>query len=306
MLRRPYFIINPAAAGGRAAAWWNRARPALEREFPLGSSGVATGGRDELYQLVAHAAGEGYDIVGVGGDGTHHDLVNAIVEQDLTGHCTYAPLPVGSGNDWCRTLEVPRHLVQWLRVLRAGRTVDHRIGVLGLPSGGVRYFLNVAGFAFDAEVVRRVTGSPGKHRLIYPALTAFHLPAYRPPALTLELDGREVQGRFHTINLGIGRYSGGGMQLVPHADPTAEGLAVTYARNIGAGRIARNSWRFFTDSIGSVRGVTTTFATRIRVTGDTGVEADGEYLGVAPVTARLAEARLRVRCGPMRGGIMLK
>ena len=297
MLRRPYFIVNPAAAGGRAGAWWARARPALEREFPGGDFGLATAGRDALPDLVAGAAAAGFDIVGVGGDGTHHDLINAIVQQDLTATCTYAPLPVGSGNDWCRTLGVPRHLVRWLEVMRQGYTVEHRIGFLRFATGEMRYFINVAGFAFDAEVVRRVAASRYKHRLIYPALTALHLPAYRAPELILQLGDDEIRGRFHTINLGIGRFSGGGMQLVPHASPTADRLAVTYARDMGTTRIALNGWRFFTDTIGKVRGVTTDFAKLIRVSGYSGVEADGEYLGSTPVVAGLMEARLRVRCG---------
>ena len=300
MLLRPYFIVNPAAAGGRAAAWWKRAWPALEREFPHGSCWIAEAGRDSLAEQVARAVAAGFDIVGVGGDGTHHDLVNAIARQDLTASCTYAPLPVGSGNDWCRTLGVPRHLVRWVKVMREGRTVAHRIGYLRFAGGELRYFINVAGFAFDAEVVRRVEASKLKHRLIYPALTAVHLPAYRPPALTLQLDDERVSGRFHTINLGIGRYSGGGMQLVPHASPTADRLAVTYALGIGTARIALNGWRFFTDSIGSVRGVTTSRAGLVRITGATGVEADGEFLGVAPVTAGLVDAPIRVRCGRMK------
>lgn len=301
MLRRPFFIINPAAAGGRAADWWGRARPALEREFPRARFGVARRGREELADIVAEAVAADFDVVGVGGDGTHHDLINAIVEQNLTGTCTYVPLPVGSGNDWCRTLRVPRHLVHWLQVMREGRTLQHRIGYLRFGTGEVRHFINVAGFAYDAEVVRRVASSPYKHRLVYPALTALHLPAYRPPDLTVRLDGEEVHGRFHTINLGIGRYSGGGMQLVPHARPTADRLAVTYAREMGAARIALNGWRFYTDTIGSVRGVTTTHAALVEITGATGVEADGEYLGSAPVSAGLIEPRLRVRCGALRG-----
>ena len=294
----PHFVVNPAAAGGRAARWWARALPVLQRHFPAMTYTVPASREGLREALLVAASGPADWLVGVGGDGTHHDLINVLVLEGLTNRFAYAPLPLGSGNDWCRTLGVPRHLLRWLEVMRAGRTIDHRIGKLTYGAGTqVRYFINVAGLAYDAEVVRR-SGSVGfKHGLLYPLLTAAYLPGYRPPPLQLEFDDKVVEGRFHTINLGIGRYNGGGMRLVPQADPTADTLALTYAVDLPLGRIAANGWRFFTDTIGRVEGVTTTHARRVTVTGPTGLEADGEWLGEGPVVAELAGERLRVLCG---------
>ncbi len=297
MFHRPHFIVNPAAAGGKAAAWWSAAEPVLRRRIPDFTATVA-GTRAGIGQVVKEVLGESpRDIIGVGGDGTHHDIVNALIETDSLKRCTYAPLPLGSGNDWCRTLAVPRHLVRWLNIMEHGKCIDHRIGKLTFASGRVRHFINVAGFAYDAEVVRRADQQTFKHRLMYPLLTAAYLPGYHPPLLTLEYDGMRIEDRFHTINLGIGRYNGGGMRLVPQANPTGSELALTYARALPVPRILANSWRFFTDSIGKVRGVTTTHARTIHVDGPTGVEADGEYLGEGPVRAELLPFSFKVRCG---------
>ncbi|WP_198664873.1 diacylglycerol/lipid kinase family protein [Lewinella sp. IMCC34191] len=297
MFIRPYFIVNPTAAGGRAARWWTAAEPVLRRHFPDLQSTVPDS-RLEVGMLLQRCLDEGVKtIVGVGGDGTHHDLINGLVELDALDRCTYAPLPLGTGNDWCRTLAVPRHLVRWLSTMEEGLTVDHRIGRLRFDSGRIRYFINVAGMGYDAEVVRRAREQKWKHRLMYPLLTAVHLPGYQPPELILTYDDSRVTGRFHTINMGIGRYNGGGMQLVPQAHPTHDTLALTYARALPLHRIARHSWRFFTDTIGRVKGVTATHAESLNVEGVTGVEADGEYLGLGPVRADLLKASLRVHCG---------
>ena len=294
----PHFIVNPAAAGGRAARWWARALPVLQRHFPAMTWAVAASRQALRQDVLTTASGPADWLVGVGGDGTHHDLINTLVGQGLTDRFTYAPLPLGSGNDWCRTLGVPRHILRWITVVRTGHTIEHRIGTLTYGARAqVRYFCNVAGLAYDAEVVRR-SGSVGfKHGLLYPLLTAAYLPGYRPPRLRLAYDDTVVEGCFHTINLGIGRYNGGGMRLVPQADPTADTLALTYAVDLPLGRIAANGWRFFTDTIGRVEGVTATHACRVIVTGETGLEADGEWLGRGPVTVELAEERLRVVCG---------
>lgn len=255
-----------------------------------------------LEQLLLAAVENGNtQLVGVGGDGTHHDIINAIVRYGFTDLITYTPLPFGSGNDWCRTLGISRHLLRWLDTVKRGKTIDHRIGRLDYldreGNKSTRYFVNVAGLAFDAEVVRRAADQKYKHRLLYPLMTLACLPSFTPPQLKLTFDGRVVEGAFHTINIGIGRYNGGGMRLVPQADPTAETFALTYAEALPVARILANGWRFFTESIGRVEGVTTTHAHMISVTGPTGLEADGEYLGTAPIKISMLAERLRVSSG---------
>lgn len=295
MNQAPHFILNPAAAGGRAARWWKYAWPVLQERL-AGATFAVANDRYSLGDRLAAAVEQGREeIVGVGGDGTHHDLVNAAVDRSLTGAFTYTPLPLGSGNDWCRTLGVPRHILYWLRVFEDDVTQAHRIGRLVYGEEEVRYFINSAGLAFDAEVVRRSDATAYKHRFLYPLLTARYLPSFRPPELTLDYDGHRVTGRFHTIGFGIGRCKGGGMRMFPHADPTADTLALTFAADVPLRRIAAHGWRLYTGSIGRVPGVTTTHAKSISVAGTTGLEADGEYLGHSPVRADLIDQRLRVR-----------
>ena len=297
MFLHPHLIVNPSAAGGRAAGWWEAAAPVLHRRMPELRYTILPG-RDALPAVVRQALAEGArTLIGVGGDGTHHHIVNALVQLGALEECNYAPLPLGTGNDWCRTLVVPRHLLRWMQTMERGSVIDHRIGCLTYGDDRLRYFINVAGMAYDAEVVRRAQEVAYKDRLTYPLLTAAHLPRYHPPQLTLTYDAERLTGRFHTINVGIGRYNGGGMQIVPQADPTGDRLGLTYARDLPLSRIATNSWRFFTGSIGKVRGVTTTHAMQVEVRGATGLEADGEYLGEGPVVAKLLTDRIRVHCG---------
>ncbi len=301
MLPPPHFLVNPAAASGRAQRWWRAALPVLQKHFP-GLSFSVSDGQHTLNDLVAAAlAQDQHFLIGVGGDGTHHDIVNALVRHDGLAKVTYAPLPLGSGNDWCRTLGIPRHILRWTDVIKRGNTIPHRIGKLTYQVGArpqVQYFTNVAGLAYDAEVVRRSAGLGLKHRLLYPVLTLAYLRDFTPPELELHYDGQVVSGRFHTINLGIGRYNGGGMRLVPQADPVADTLALTYAVGLPLGRIMANGWRFYTDSIGRVAGVITTHATTVGINGLTGLEADGEWLGMPTVVeASLLTERLQVIVG---------
>lgn len=270
-----------------------------------------------------------YRLVGVGGDGTHHDILNGIIAADALDRVLYVLLPLGSGNDWVRTLGTPRRSKDWVNTLRRGRIMKCAVGWVRLSPGpfvrergevaggtdeagkvntkiaGYRsepqpvkkYFLNVAGLAYDANVLRRVEAGRFKNRLMYPLATLAGLPDFTAPTVRIEYEGKRWTGAVHTVNLGIGRYSGGGMRLVPQADPTADTLALTFTERLPAWRIVAESWRFYTGSIGRVKGVTLTRAKSIRITPLSGrleLEADGEWLGQGTVEAGLLEGRLRV------------
>lgn len=270
-------------------------------------------------------------LVGVGGDGTHHDIINGIMRAGGLTKVTYAPLPIGTGNDWVRTLETPRRINPWLEMLHRQKTIDHRVGKLeyaakpdSLQTASnlqvstnpaissplvsrfpvdeheervITYFLNVAGLAYDAEVVRRSEKARWKNRWLYPLLTLLYLKDFTPPTVKIEYEGKTITSAVHTINIGIGRYSGGGMRLVPQADPRADTLALTFARRLPVWKILLSSWRFYTGSIGALSEVTTTHARLISilpVAGRTDLEADGELLGGVPLTASIVNEHLKV------------
>jgi len=240
-------------------------------------------------------------LVGVGGDGTHHDVINGIMNAEGLGSVTYVPLPLGTGNDWVRTLKTPQNIDRWLAMLRTEKTILHAVGQLRYTARDAplqtAYFLNVAGMAYDAEVVRKSEKARFKHRLIYPLQTLAYLRGFTAPTVRIDYEEKSFTGPVHTINFGVGRYSGGGMRLVPHADPTRETLALTFARRLPIWKIVLESWRFYTGSIGRMKEVTTAHVRSVTVTpvvGAVELEADGEWLGVAPVEVSLLAERLRV------------
>lgn len=323
-----HFLVNPAAGRGKALLRWQKLLPRLKEALP-GMTVAESTAKTGMAALAESAVRAGNTrIVGAGGDGTHHDILNGIIASGGLGRVIYAPLPLGTGNDWVRSLNTPRQLDQWLAMLKKEKTIPHRIGVLNyvanlsntgnasktnnasivsnvppLPWRGVggedktTHFLNITGLAYDAEVVRRSETARYKHRFLYPFLTLLYLKDFIPPAVRIDYDGQTFTGPVHTINLGIGRYSGGGMRLVPQADPTADTLALTFARRLPVWKIVLESWRFYTGTVGRITGVTTTHAKSISITPVTGsleMEADGEWLGRGRVAAGLLDECLRV------------
>jgi YegS/Rv2252/BmrU family lipid kinase len=301
-----HFLVNPAARRGKAMKRWQKLLPKLRAALPE-MTVEESNSSDGMAHLAEAAVRAGYTrLVGVGGDGTHHHIVNGIVTAGGLDQVTYVPLPLGTGNDWGRTLKTPRNIDRWLEMLRQEKTMLHAVGKLRFTAqhappaeelSQTAYFLNVVGMAYDAEVVRRSEKARFKHRLIYPFLTLLYLRDFTAPTVRIDYDGESFTGSVHTINFGIGRYSGGGMRLVPHADPTRKTLALTFARRLSILKILLESWRFYAGSIDQVREVTMTHTHTITVTPVTGtaeLEADGEWLGVAPVEVGLLSERLRV------------
>src|SRR5437867_4933006 len=92
-----------------------------------------------------------------GGDGTMHEAVNAILQHAAADEVTLAPMPVGTGNDWCRCLQVPSDYATIAARCARGRTGVVDLGQARFASGALpRYFVNVAGAGFDTYVLERM------------------------------------------------------------------------------------------------------------------------------------------------------
>ncbi|MEM8583035.1 MAG: diacylglycerol kinase family protein [Bacteroidota bacterium] len=289
-------IVNPAAARGRARKQWMAWLPTLQSLMPQ-LEWAFTESPGQAMDLAEQWVHEGCrHLVAVGGDGTHHEVCNGIFSAlgpERAKEVLYTLLPLGSGNDWIRTHGQKRGLEAWLKLLEHGQPRLQSVGLVSFTNQAgeatQRYVINVAGMAYDAFVVRRAEGHPLKRKLLYPVLTLILLRQFQPPKLRLRYDDQPVvEDRFYTINAGPCRYSGGGMRLVPQADPQSDTMALTFARSLSIWRILQHSWRFYTGSIGEVKEVTTTQAARISVSAlspniPLEIEADGEWLGYGPV-----------------------
>ena len=161
-------IVNPTAGQGRAQEAGETLQTALA---PLLGGVTVTQGPGDAERAARAAAEEGrYEAVLVaGGDGTINEVVNGLLAARAAGGASL-PLglvPVGTQNVLAHELGLPAFdLTATLEILQAGRTRALDVGL-----AGSRYFVLMAGFGFDALVVREVL-RPVKN-LIGPAAYAF-------------------------------------------------------------------------------------------------------------------------------------
>jgi len=289
---RAALIVNPRARRGREQA--ARARGLLATlGVPLAVS-YAPRSSSRLPALVRAALDAGCDLIILGGgDGT----VSAAVDPLAHHRAVLGLLPLGTANDFARTLGIPADLEEACATIARGKIVD-----IDLGRADDRYYVNVASIGLGARVITRV--SPRLKRvagkLAYPVAAARALVGFRPFAATLTFPGGDhapvTFPRLLQIGVGNGRFYGGGAVVAPHAgidDGTLDVYAIEWAgwRDLAGLALSFRSGRF-------VHRATVhtyeTAAVRIETERTLATNVDGELVDQTPVLFTQARDALRV------------
>lgn len=295
---RWFAVLNPVSGGGRAAR--DRAQiEALLRAAKLDATLQVSDYAGHAIALAAAAVRDGYRrIAAIGGDGTLNEVVNGVLEASggPSPQATIALLPVGRGDDWARTHGIPRRLDAAVGLIAAGRTVLHDVGIARFGSDGrERYYINVAGVGFDADVVQRTQATRlGPMSYLVGLLRSFA--TYRARRLAVDCDALHLDEPLFVVFAALGRYCGGGMYVAPGAD-TGDGLLdlITIAE-LGKLELILNLRRLFDGTLPLYRKVRTARVARVEVDAveRVAVQADGELIGHTPVTFSVVPGALRV------------
>ena len=145
------FIMNPNANMGQA---WKEAadlRPIMQ-EFGV-ADWAGSVYPTHAIELTKKAVRDGYDlIIAGGGDGTVHEVVNAIMSFPKDQRPTLGVLPLGSGNDFSYAIGMDPEPWKALRQIFTGEEKWIDIGEIGDDLGRTEYFDNTIGIGFDAIV----------------------------------------------------------------------------------------------------------------------------------------------------------
>lgn len=155
-------------------------------------------------------------IVAAGGDGTLNEVINGI-REDL-GEARVGLLPLGTGNDFARTIGMPTNLDEALDVIRAGES--RAIDLVRVTSDEVRYFVNVSAGGFSGLVNEKLTPELKKTwgPLAYLRSAAAALPDLRAYRTTLAFDNTDsLRLDLYNVVVANGRYVAGGTMIAPEA-----------------------------------------------------------------------------------------
>jgi len=182
-------------------------------------------------------------IVVAGGDGSLHAVISALYRRHDLEHAVVGLLPMGTGNDFARSLGLPLDPEEAALVIASGevRRMDLIVDELG------EVVVNNVHVGAGAQASRRGArwkdrlGSIGVGRvnlgkLGYPIGAA--LSAFQPPSVHMhvELDGKivtDVDRPVLMVAVGNGAHVGGGTELTPEADPEDGKVDVMISHAIG-------------------------------------------------------------------------
>ncbi len=205
-------IFNPVADRGRAAA---RAEELLARLRGLGLSPVllrttkAGEATDMAWELVRRKVPV---VAAAGGDGTLNEVAQALVGTSTA----LAVIPLGSGNDFLRSLVGSVDVEEALRRLEKGkpRPVD-----VGEANG--RFYLNSLGMGIDGQIAEdfiRWKFLRGELGYLWAAL--YEVARFGPFELSLRSDAGEFSGPGLMVSVMNGSHTAGGFHIAPGASPT--------------------------------------------------------------------------------------
>lgn len=310
-------VVNVFAASKKAGSVWKKAAICLE------NAGVPykaefTGGKYNATELSLKAAARGYrKFIAIGGDGTVHDVLNGIAEYvsgasdvNLSDY-TLAVIPVGSGNDWVKSVGVARDIKEAVASIAAGNTGRQdvvKVSILDTADIdadplGVSYMSNVGGVGIDArvcEIVNRKKEQGKRGKKLYISALAYCIGHRVPIRAKVICDGNMIfSGKYFSIAFGIGKYSGGGMRQTPEAVMDDGLLDVTVIPDIPLWTIAKEVPKLFTGKFLTVKELTVAKCREVYILpeGESDaepVEVDGEVVGRAPVKMEVLDQQINV------------
>ncbi|MBR0404453.1 MAG: diacylglycerol kinase family lipid kinase [Eggerthellaceae bacterium] len=238
-LGRTLLVANPAAQRGNGAQAADIAYDLLSEWLGADSvEFVLTERSGHAMEIASQAPiGRCDTLIALGGDGVVHEAVNGLMQLPAEHRPRFGLIPVGSGNDYARTLgiseSVPDAIVQFL-------DAHEVVADLGCCNG--EYFTETLSFGLDAAIAldtverRKRTGEQGTVLYMKSGIDQLlhHLDTYEYKAQLRggdagEGEERVLSGKMHMFAVQVGPTYGGGFRICPEASITDGLLDICYA-----------------------------------------------------------------------------
>ena len=304
MENRTLVIINPQAGSGRAVDLHKTLPAGVQRAFGGAVQAEVTQRAEDVLPLVQQAHADGVQrVLGVGGDGTNHSLVNAIMQahdaQPDRPPLAFGCVPVGTGRDWARglgmPLDDPEATVRWLSK-RTAKPTD--VVQLSLDDALPRHLLNIASTGLGGEVDRRVNAQPVRRPWTFTQATVSAILSYTPQLTRVMVDGDLwYEGGSYVIVVANGNTFGHGMRIAPRAAVEDGLLDVVVVQAVSRWALLMALRRVYSGTHLTHPAVRHTQAARVEVVSPNGtlpLDIEGEHAQAQRLTFRVRPGALPV------------
>ncbi|WP_343063728.1 lipid kinase [Haloechinothrix aidingensis] len=288
---RAALIVNTHSRTG-ASAFTMARRKLTELGVPLEST-YPLEDPARLVETVNAAVDDGSDLVILGGgDGSVSSVVDVLAHREVP----LGLLPLGTANDFARTLHIPTDLSEACRIIASGTVVDIDLGLCGN-----NYYVNRASAGIGEKVAHAMSPVLKKRlgTLAYPVATVRAIAEHRPFSARLTFpDGDHPPQEFPRllqVSVANGRYYGGG-QLPAHDagidDNTLDVSVLEHGPLRELVTVARNLKNGYPDNHHAEHYRTA----RVRVETDPSlrINVDGEVVATTPQEFSVARNALHV------------
>jgi YegS/Rv2252/BmrU family lipid kinase len=213
-----WVVVNPSAGrGGDLSARTAAALAAAGADYELSVSPSP----EAVAGVVADGVATGYtDFAAVGGDGMANMVLNGLMAHEWESPPTLAILPAGSGSDFIRTFALPRTLEGAVAHLLDDERYPTDVGIIE-GRFGIRHFLNIAQVGIGARSAGIAASLPDRLGVARYTIAFWVALARFPSAkVSVEVDGRVLEGDVINVVIANGQFFGGGMNVAPRATVT--------------------------------------------------------------------------------------
>ena len=291
---RTCLILNPVAGSVKEAGGVQERLQALAPErFHISEQA------GDAERFAREASKDGAElIVSAGGDGTLNEVVNGIAAAGC--NAALALVPLGTGNDFARSLGLPSDLDTAIDHISKGQT--RAIDLVRVTSDQVRYFVNVSSGGFSGVVDEKLT--PEMKRtwgpLAYLRSAAAAFSELRGYATSVSLDDQTpMEADLYNVVIANGRYVAGGIPIAPEAELSDGLLDVVLIPERGPADLAIVAAQILVGKHLGSDAIVFKRAKKVAVNSRPGMwfNVDGELIGNEPAVFELMPQALRCVVG---------
>lgn len=281
-----YYIVNPAAGGGKINKIQDRLTERLKRLGVMGEFVKSTGPED-VAKLAKLGIERGYKtIVAVGGDGTINEVMNAIIDNDKV---VLGIIPTGTTNELADALGIN----DWYAA--TGILASRKIENVDLGKIGDRFFVTSVTIGFDSKIARERRLSRGNvvEKARYGMKVFKEAAAFKPIRASLKFDNN-YEAEAECFNIIISN-----AQFFPLSKPKQKVndnlLDTMIITKIPGSKIFKYSYLSDNAAI-DLPKISVFRSKNIEITTKDPVDvaADGQVIAKTPVKVTVADKKLRV------------
>jgi diacylglycerol kinase (ATP) len=230
-------------------------------------------------------------IIAAGGDGIVHECIK------LERRPVFGILPLGTCNDFSRTLSIPQNIDEAVETLLEGRGEAMDVGKYE-----DRYFLNFWGIGLITQVSEQIDSEIKKQfgRIVY-YLSAFHMiQEQRSFHVEVNGDGIHFKGEAVMVLVGNGSYVGGVEAYFPYSQVNDGLLDFLIFKELSLSAVTSLTYSLFTAERPSAEGLISFKTPHLEVITEPSLKVgcDGEKNTFIPTRLQVLPSHLRMLIWP--------